>query len=285
MQYHEILPDNSFSNHTECYWHLSAFENVDDPVKLLMPTCTFNIIFLDQPCFIKSIKDKQWISLAAGPYFVGQRNFCVQIKSKKPLMIYGLRFKPFAFAEWFDTAVFKLNDIFTPLKDLFPINKTTTQLIEQILLPNKFELKSQLLDELLATLFKKNLSIDEKLRAQLNYILDRRGLAKISDLFGEFKTSKVTLHKHFINKVGLSPKKVAQIWRMNYFLQLKEEAPNENFTSMCLDAGFYDQSHFIKEFKLLFGSPPRKFFLQNVPLIKLEHYNIARRFGNQYDPR
>jgi len=285
MQYHEILPDNFFSNHTECYWHLSAFENVDEPIKLLMPTCTFNIIFLDQACFIKSTKDEQWVSLAPGPYFLGQRNFCVQIKSQKPLNIYGLRFKPFAFAEWFNTAAFKLNDLFTPLVELFIINKTTSQLIEQILQPNKFDLKSQLLDEFMATLFKRTLSIDEKLRAQLNYILERRGLAKISDLFGEFKTSKVTLHKHFINKVGLSPKKVAQIWRMNYFLQLKEEETSKNLTSLCLEAGFYDQSHFIKEFKLLFDLTPKKFFLNNVPLVKLEHYNIAKRFGNQYDPR
>ncbi|RKN01118.1 AraC family transcriptional regulator [Aquimarina sp. AD1] len=112
----------------------------------------------------------------------------------------------------------------------------------------------------------------------------RHGSIQISELFKEFNVSKVTLHKHFVNKVGLSPKKVSQIWRMNRILQLREEFPNMSLTSIGLEAGFYDQAHFIKDFNAIFNITPFKFFAQKSNLVEIANLNITKRFTNQYDP-
>jgi len=286
MQYTEILPDDVFSRHVESHWQLSSCSgNKETPLKLLLPTCTFNIIFTDQPCFIKSKMNADWTFLPPGAAFFGQRNSCIHIKFEKSLNLCGIRFKPFAFAHIINTPIFKLNDEFAPLDQLFVINASTFSLIQQIIETRETVFKLQLLNDFTYSLLKNSLSIDETLRAQLNYIMDRRGSARVSELFEEFKVSKVTLRKHFINKVGLTPKKVSQIWRMNYLFQMKEDYPEKNLTVLCLEAGFYDQAHFIKDFKLLFGVPPREFFKQNTHLIKVAHQNISRRFTNQYDPK
>jgi AraC-like DNA-binding protein len=287
MQYSEVLPADVFTRHAESYWHVTACMGTEEsPVELLLPTCTFNIIVTDQPCSVKLTTESNWIKLRPGAVFFGQRNRSIQIKSKRKLNICGIRFKPFAFANIINTPVFQLNDSFIPLSSIFPINKLTSSLIQKIIETNQIENKTRLLDELMCDLFKQSsLSIDEQLRAQLNYILDRKGVVKIKDIFEEFNVSKVTLHKNFINKVGLTPKKVSQIWRMNHLLQMKEEFPEENLTSLCLNAGFYDQAHFIKDFRLLFGLSPRKYFDQNTNLLKVAHLNISRRFTNQYDPK
>ena len=285
MRYTEVFPDDVFSRHIESYWHLSPFSgDKEAPLKLLLPTCTFNIIFTDQPCFVKS-KMNTWIFLPAGAAFFGQRNSCIHIKTKHRLNLCGVRFKPFAFAQIINMPIFKLNDAFLSLDQLFVINRLTSSLIRQIIETRESVLKLQLLNDLMYVLFKNSLSVDETLRAQLNYIMDRRGAVKVSEIFEEFKVSKVTLRKNFINKVGLTPKKVSQIWRINYVLQMKEDCPEKSLTALCLEAGFYDQAHFIKDFKLLFGVPPRKFFTQNTPLVKVAYQNISRRFTNQYDPR
>ncbi len=286
MQYTEIFPDDIFSHHVESYWHLSGFpEEKWSPAELLLPTCTFNIIFTDQPCFVKTKMNPKWIRLKPGATFFGQRNSCIQIKSDHSLNLCGIRFKPFAFAQIIDIPIFKLNDELTRFDQVFSLNWTTSSLIHQIIQTKDFSQRSELMNDLMSIVFKKTMSIDETLRAQLNYIMDRKGLVKISDIFEEFKISKVTLRKHFINKVGLTPKKVSQIWRMNYLFQMKEDCPKENLTTLCYKAGFYDQAHFIKDFKLLFGATPRQFFLQNTHLIKVAHQNISKRFSNQYDPR
>ncbi|MFT4535263.1 MAG: methylphosphotriester-DNA--protein-cysteine methyltransferase [Saprospiraceae bacterium] len=287
MQYSEMLPDDVYTRHVESYWHVASCKGTEaSPLELLLPTCTFNIIVTDQPCYVKLTSESKWVSLRPGALFFGQRNCSVQIKSKRHLNLCGIRFKPFAFANIITTPVFQLNDSFIPLDKIFPINSVTCSLIQKLIETNELDNKTRLLDELMSDLFKQSsFSIDEQLRAQLNYILDRKGLVKVKDIFEEFNISKVTLHKNFINKVGLTPKKVSQIWRMNHLLQMKEEFPEENLTSLCLNAGFYDQAHFIKDFKLLFGLAPRKYFNQNIQLLKVAHMNISRRFTNQYDPK
>lgn len=257
----------------------------ESPLELLLPTCTFNIIFTDQPCFIKAKMNSDWVFLPPGAAFLGQRNSSIHIKTKKPVNIGGIRFKPFAFAKIINSPIFVFNDEFIPLDALFEISNSINTLIQQINITKELKTKTSLLNELMYALFKNSLSIDETLRAQLNFIMDRKGLVKVSEIFEEFNVSKVTLHKHFINKVGLTPKKVSQIWRMNHLLQMKEEQPEMSLTALALEAGFYDQAHFIKYFNLLFGMSPRKFFLQNSHLIKVAHQNISRRFTNQYDPK
>lgn len=252
---------------------------------LFVPDCTFSFIFTDQPLRIKTHYDKTWKTIAPGAIFVGQRNSDISFLVKKAIRIYGVRFKPFAFATIIKTPIHLLNDQFLPLEKLFPINNSTQKQIQRIIKCEGLEEKTQLVNTLFLDLFEDSFFIDQTLREQLNYILDRKGLIQVKALFSEFGISKVTLRKHFINKVGLTPKKVSRIWRMNYFLQLKEKETEENLTSLCLASGFYDQAHFIKEFKSLLGRSPREFFQLNGQLLKISQEGISRRFTNQYDPR
>ena len=286
MKYSEAYPDNIFSHHVESFWQLcSSQDHFVHPLELLLPTCTFNIVFTQKPCFIKDQGSSAWTLLQPGATFIGQASNCLYIKSKNPISIKGIRFKPFAFANIINAPIFQLNDAFLPLTEIFNIDASKASLIKDIIDETQEAIQLDLINELLNDLVITEMSVDEQLRAQLNFIMDRHGSLRISEILEEFSTSKVTLRKHFINKVGLTPKKVAQIWRMNRVLQLREEFPTMNLTEHCLNAGFYDQAHFCKDFKLLFGLSPKKFFSENSNLIKIANHNISKRFSNQYDPR
>ena len=286
MHYKEIQVPDHFSRHVEIYWemYIKAGE-LDHLNDLLLPDCTFNIIFSDQDLFIKSAYEKTWKCVPAGVHFLGQRNTPLSFRVKKSVKVFGIRFKPFAFARILQIPVHKLTDQFFPLKELFQLKPFQKTCINKILNSWESELQYAEANRLLESILSDSLSIDQNLRAQLNYILDRKGVMRVQDLFTEFGVSKVTLHKHFINKVGLSPKKVSRIWRMNYFLQLKDTSSDENLTSLCLECGFYDQAHFIKEFKSMLGSAPREFLGQKSELLEISRFAIQQRFSNQYDPR
>lgn len=286
MTYSETNTDALLSHHIECYWKIDTeFNHSKSPLELLLPTCTFNIIFIHQPYWIKCSSQTEWKLISPGIHFIGQTGGCLSIKSDYPISILGVRFKPFAFSTLFDIPAFQFNESITPLSDVIdhPMSHTfdTNHLFDKKLSIQRY----QYLDELMHSIFSTSMSLDEKLRAQLNYIMDRQGNLKIKKLTEAFNTTKVTLRKHFINKVGLTPKKVCQIWRMNRILQLKETAPTMNLTSLSLEAGFYDQAHFIKDFKSILGLPPKRFFDSSTNLIKVTNLNISKRFTNQYDPR
>ncbi|MBQ4804657.1 AraC family transcriptional regulator [Aquimarina sp. MMG015] len=285
MEYKETLPDHLFSHHIESYWHI-FFEKqpTEDALEMFLPTCTFNIIFIDSHSIVRSSLHTKWKRLNPGAYFIGQTNTSLRFKSKRAVNITGIRFKPFAFANLIKNPLINFNDTIVNLENIFSLDNIAHLLIQRISIESKTVIQEQLINEFINGLLSKTMSVDESLRAQLNFIMFRHGSIQISELFKEFNVSKVTLHKHFVNKVGLSPKKVSQIWRMNRILQLREEFPNMSLTSIGLEAGFYDQAHFIKDFNAIFNITPFKFFAQKSNLVEIANLNITKRFTNQYDP-
>ena len=260
-------------------------DELESPFELLSPDCTFDILFTNDPFFVRSNKDKVWKSVFPGATFFGQKTTGVNFSVKKQHRIFGIRFKPFAFANLIKKPLYLFNDQMLTLDRLFELSLNEKKLIQQIITIEDSDKRVERIESLVFDLLKKSFNIDQSLRAQLNYIMDRKGEVKVNHLLSEFGVSKVTLRKHFIHKVGLPPKKVSRIWRINHFLQLQKENTDFNLTELCLEAGFYDQAHFIKEFKYFFGASPKGFFKQNSQLMKVSQETIYKRFSKQYDPR
>ena len=95
--------------------------------------------------------------------------------------------------------------------------------------------------------------------------------------------SKVTLREHFVNKIGLPAKVVSKIYRFHHSLELNYQDPSKSLTKLSLDAGYFDQSHYIKDFRTFFNSSPNNFFKSNNS-INISQKRIERRFADFYDP-
>ncbi|MEL7530223.1 MAG: helix-turn-helix domain-containing protein, partial [Bacteroidota bacterium] len=262
MQYSECPPPVYLSQHIESYWELNCLSEEGGEGDWMLPDCTFNILFATEDFWVKHTWQAQWTKISRGASFLGQISSSLHIKTQAAQNIFGVRFKPFAFAHIIQEPIHQLNDQIVALEQLFAIGPLQIQAIDAMLAAKQREKRIASLNEMMLYLLQDAQRVDQRLRAQINYILERKGAIQVRSLFSEFGISKVTLRKHFIEKVGLSPKKVSRIWRMNYFLHLREKASGENLTSVCLMAGFYDQAHFIKEFKSLFGTTPKRFFKQ-----------------------
>ncbi len=63
------------------------------------------------------------------------------------------------------------------------------------------------------------------------------------------------IQKLFLDNVGITPKSFSNIHRFNKSLQLIQTA-DLPLTSIAYDCGYYDQAHFIKEFKKFTGLTP-----------------------------
>lgn len=92
----------------------------------------------------------------------------------------------------------------------------------------------------------------------LAIIHKHKGDIRISNLVQQLHTSQSPLEKRFRRVVGTSPKKFASIVRLNYILQLHRAGTS--LTATAYEAGYYDQAHFIKEFKTFTGDTPAFYF-------------------------
>lgn len=99
---------------------------------------------------------------------------------------------------------------------------------------------------------------DKLVLAALALIHKSSGNIKIKDLMKQLYISQSPLEKRFRQVVGTSPKKFASIIRFKNIIQRYD--PENSLTILGFETGFYDQAHFIKEFKAFTGDTPEKFF-------------------------
>lgn len=103
----------------------------------------------------------------------------------------------------------------------------------------------------------------EQLHHRLDYglrlIEQSRGLIAVKQLAEGLNTNYKSLDRWFNKKVGLTPKRFLQITRFKHILLELEKQDQPDWIKLVVDFGFYDQAHFIKEFKQFAGALPTTF--------------------------
>ena len=69
--------------------------------------------------------------------------------------------------------------------------------------------------------------------------------------------SRRTVERLFLRDVGLTPKRLQRISRIQAVL--RRVHGGSSFTAAALDAGYYDQPHFLRDFRELAGTTPSEF--------------------------
>jgi AraC-like DNA-binding protein len=85
---------------------------------------------------------------------------------------------------------------------------------------------------------------------------------RIDDLSRYIGLSQSALERRFRRTIGVSPKKFASLARLRRAAQL--QANGVDLTTVAHASGYFDQSHFIKEFRRATGRTPSAFFRRPV---------------------
>ena len=70
------------------------------------------------------------------------------------------------------------------------------------------------------------------------------------------------LQRRFNAAVGVSPKWVIQRYRLHEAVELLSRADAPDMASLALRLGYFDQSHFIRDFKSVVGRPPARYIAE-----------------------
>jgi len=92
----------------------------------------------------------------------------------------------------------------------------------------------------------------------MSMIYKSKGNMRIKDLAKSLHISQSPLEKRFRQKVGTSPKKFSSLVRFKN--SITHYRPGTPLTDLSYESGFYDQAHFIKEFRNFTGDSPEIFF-------------------------
>ena len=170
----------------------------------------------------------------------------------------GIRFLPTAFPQLFGIDASLLNSRSESLTVLLP--KFAHYLYSQIKPGSGTQSILDLLNQyLIDWLSKKRLSIDGRLYDALHLILQHQGAVAIEELLNT-GISPRQLRRLFQYYVGDSPKTFSQIVRFQNILRAKPSTASLRKNKLFFDAGYYDQAHFIKEFRHFYGATPTQAF-------------------------
>jgi methylphosphotriester-DNA--protein-cysteine methyltransferase len=81
---------------------------------------------------------------------------------------------------------------------------------------------------------------------------------RIGALAAQVGVGQDTLEKRFRRGVGATPKQLASILRLRHAVEGYQRQPS--LTRLALDAGYFDQSHFVRALRSATGESPRRFF-------------------------
>jgi AraC-like DNA-binding protein len=103
--------------------------------------------------------------------------------------------------------------------------------------------------------------------AAVELALSRRGLARVDDLAGRAGFSARQLERLFLDRVGIPPKVFLRITRFQEVLRaVRAGASGSTWAAVAAECGFYDQSHFIRDFKAFVGAAPSEWQVDDASL-------------------
>ena len=96
----------------------------------------------------------------------------------------------------------------------------------------------------------------------IELIHKKRGIARIKELSDYSNTCERNFRRRFSEIVGISPKKYIQIIRLQNIFRAVHSPSSKmiNWSDFSYNLGYYDQMHFIKEFKKFCGESPGNYF-------------------------
>lgn len=103
----------------------------------------------------------------------------------------------------------------------------------------------------------KDIQTDKLIVEAVRLIYQSKGTIRIKELNEKLFISQSPFEKRFRKVVGTTPKKFASIVRFNTVLDSFDKT--KTLTEICYENGFFDQAHFIKDFKQFTGDTPDNF--------------------------
>jgi AraC-like DNA-binding protein len=172
----------------------------------------------------------------------------------------GIFFHPSGFHQLFGLPMTELTQNSIDIEDFF--GNQGKDLISRLALPTTPEQKIELCEEVLSGLLPNKLPTVDSTDEAIRYI-QQNPQQQIDEVCDYFHVSPRHLRRRFKEKVGIGPKSYLRICRFHKVLQLSHQQSQVDLQDLSFHCGYYDLSHFSRDFKQFSGKSPLQYFKKN----------------------
>lgn len=237
--YREFAPNLLLKRYVCCYWAMSSLKPVKKPFIFHAVADGCIDIFFDRNRFNRL-------------YMVGLADSPIFNRLDNSPDYFGVRFRPAMVNHFFSLPIGELYKGTLPFCEL--VGSRFRQYEERIMEAESLTQRIEIVDELLIERLKGGLYLENSLLlSSLDRIYRAGGDLSMAGLSKDEEVSPRHLRRIFKELLGIGPKKFARVIRFqNCYSRLLES--NLKRIDLALESGYFDQAHFLKEFKEFYGS-------------------------------
>ncbi|WP_090624372.1 helix-turn-helix domain-containing protein [Parapedobacter indicus] len=149
----------------------------------------------------------------------------------------------------------ELFNLSIPLNDVFDA-RSINEVEEKLTCAATDNQRIKIVEQFLSSQLK-DIQTDKLIAEAVKLIRQSKGAIRIKELNEKLGISQSPLEKRFRKMVGTTPKKFASIIRFNAVLDNLNHT--KSLIELCYQHNFFDQAHFVKDFKQYTGDTPENF--------------------------
>jgi AraC-like DNA-binding protein len=171
--------------------------------------------------------------------------------------VFGIKFRPGGFYPFLRSPVSALTNRVLAATDLF--GKSIEELEKAVF---RLAAESPMIDTVETFIRERLPERDETAEFAgriVDGILADREILSVDDVVARFHIGKRTLQRVFDCYVGVSPKWVIRTNRLHEVLERLNAGEALDFAALSQDLGYFDQAHFVRDFKSIVGQTPAEY--------------------------
>jgi AraC-like DNA-binding protein len=196
--------------------------------------------------------------LAPKAAFTGLRETSRRHEHSRGNRVLLATFTPVGAAAFLRPSLDEFGDTTTDLAGILACTDELNRLNEQVAEAERHAGRVKLLEDFLLARVRAP-APDPLVSAAVTWLEQRTAETRIAELTRHIGLSQSALERRFRRVVGVSPKKFASLVRLRRAVRLRTSGAD--FTSVAHAAGYFDQSHFINDFRRAAGRAPSEYFL------------------------
>ena len=167
--------------------------------------------------------------------------------------VVGVSFRPGGTAAFFRLPASETCDADIPLE--FVWGRRAARLREQVLAAASANARLDVLEKAMADAWNES-AFDPAVSFALETLATRPHTANVAAVADRVGLSSKRLVERFKTVVGVAPKRYCRILRFQRALQCAERGRQVDWTRIAMDCGYFDQAHFIHDFRSFAGITP-----------------------------
>ena len=246
MNYQTYTPHQQLALFIKCFWSLEVPALPDAEKQRIVPDGCMEMIFHYGDLFRQYLPDGSFI-IQPKCFVFGQITNLLEIEPTGNTVILAARFHPDGFIPFTSYPLYEMENKAVPLNILF--GNEGIELEQQVLKDIGNEERIKYIEEFLIKKLHTAETIDLLTKSSIEVLLKSRGQLSMNDLAEQLNISRRQLERKFSSAIGMSPKQLAKIIRLQATLQMLQQKQFTSLTSLAYENGYFDQTHFIKDFK------------------------------------